>query len=334
TVMVVSLVGGGVAGAASMALAAPLLSVDPYLWLQRTLDEAPPARIVAATAGVVVSLLIAALVAVLLSPLPWGIGVIASIGLGIALVYVGMSAASRRGDALLAVFGRSAPPAIEGPPALDGLPVVVDTSVLIDGRIVDVAAAGFIPGRLLLPHVVLEELQQVADSGDATRRAKGRRGLNVVSELQERGDVVCEVVDERFPGTPAVDAQLIKLARLRAGLLMTQDYNLTRLAQIEGVRVLNLNNLANAVKPVMASGETMSVTVVKEGKEPGQGVAYLEDGTMVVVENGRAHLEESVEVTVTSVLQTAAGRMIFAALAAEARPARPARQPRARVVSR
>jgi uncharacterized protein YacL len=204
-----------------------------------------------------------------------------------------------------------------GPGPLDGQPVIVDTSVLIDGRIVDVAAAGFVPGRLLIPGFVLEELQRVADSADPFRRQKGRRGLGVVDALQKAEDVVCELVDLDFPGTPDVDARLVKLARARNAALMTQDYNLNRLAQIEGVRVLNLNDLANAVKPIVGAGESMAITIVKEGKEPHQGVGYFEDGTMVVVENGRSHVDETVTVTVTTVLQTTAGRMIFATLADE-----------------
>ncbi len=189
--------------------------------------------------------------------------------------------------------------------------------MLIDGRIVDVAAAGFVPGRLLIPGFVLEELQRVADSADPFRRQKGRRGLGVVDALQKSEDVVVELVDLDFPGTPEVDARLVKLARARNASLMTQDYNLNRLAQIEGVRVLNLNDLANAVKPIVGAGESMAITIVKEGKEPHQGVGYFEDGTMVVVENGREHVDETVTVTVTTVLQTTAGRMIFATIAAD-----------------
>ncbi len=333
-----ALLSAGVAGAVSLALAGPLLSVEPYLWLVRTLDEAPAPQIMGATAGLVVALLVSALVAVLLSPLPWGLGVLISLALACTLVYVGVRAGSRRRDALVEAFSRHGAAAAEAPVAQDGQPVVLDTSVLIDGRIVDVVAAGFIPGRLLIPGFVLEELQRIADSGERLRRAKGRRGLDVVDQLRQSGDVVCEMVDIEFPGRPEVDAQLLKLARLRSAALMTQDFNLTRLAQVEGVRVLNLNALANAVKPIVAAGETMTVTVVKEGKEPHQGVAYLEDGTMVVVENGRDHQDETVEVTVTSVLQTSAGRMIFAAFDAPdpGRPARASRQQArgARVVQR
>lgn len=325
------LLAAGFVGAVCLALAAPLLSVDPYLWLERMLDEAPAAQILGATLGLIVALLIAALVAVLLSPLPWDLGVIISIAVAVALTYVAIKAGSRRRDAFFDVFGRGrvgtpADPTIDDLAPQDGQAVVLDTSVLIDGRIVDVAAAGFVPGRLLLPGFVLEELQRIADSGDPIRRAKGRRGLGVVETLRQERDVRCELIDLDFPGTPEVDSRLVKTARVRGAAIMTQDYNLNRLARIEGVRVLNLNDLANAVKPIVAAGEIMTVAIVKEGKEAQQGVGYLEDGTMVVVERGRERQNETVTVTVTSVLQTAAGRMIFAALnSAEEEHADPAR---------
>jgi uncharacterized protein YacL len=316
TIAGAALLAAGAAGAASLALAAPLLSVEPYLWLERTLDEAPPSQIVGGLIGLLAALLISALLAVLLNPLPWGLGVLISLSMAAALVYVGVRTGTRRRDAFSAFFGRGASSVDidQGPAPLDGQPVIVDTSVLIDGRIVDVAAAGFIPGRLLIPGFVLEELQRVADSADPFRRQKGRRGLGVVDALQKSDDVVCELVDLDFPGTPDVDARLVKLARARSAMLMTQDYNLNRLAQIEGVRVLNLNDLANAVKPIVSAGESIAISIVKEGKEPHQGVGYFEDGTMVVVENGRTHVDETVTVTVTTVLQTTAGRMIFASL--------------------
>ncbi len=322
TIAGAALLAAGAAGAASLALAAPLLTVEPYLWLERNLEEAPAAQVVGAVIGLIAALLIATMVAILLKPLPYGAGVLLSLGLAAVLVYVGVRTGSRRRDALGVVFGRGAAAAgvnIDdgGPGPLDGQPVIVDTSVLIDGRIVDVAAAGFVPGRLLIPGFVLEELQRVADSADPFRRQKGRRGLGVVDALQKAEDVVCELVDLDFPGTPDVDARLVKLARARNASLMTQDYNLNRLAQIEGVRVLNLNDLANAVKPIVGAGESMAITIIKEGKEPHQGVGYFEDGTMVVVENGRSHVDETVTVTVTTVLQTTAGRMIFATLADE-----------------
>jgi len=334
-----ALLAAGAAGAASLALAAPLLTVEPYLWLERTLDEAPAGQMIGALIGLIAALLIATMVAVLLNPLPYGLGVLLSLSLATVLVYVGVRTGSRRKDALGVLFGGRGAAVVDidegGPGPIDGQPVLVDTSVLIDGRIVDVAAAGFVPGRLLIPGFVLEELQRVADSADPFRRQKGRRGLAVVDALQKAEDVVCELVDLDFPGTPDVDARLVKLARARSAALMTQDYNLNRLAQIEGVRVLNLNDLANAVKPIVGAGESMAITIIKEGKEPHQGVGYFEDGTMVVVENGRSHVDETVTVTVTTVLQTTAGRMIFATLADEdSTKSRVLRPSRAKVAQR
>ena len=334
TVAMIALIAAAATGGVSLALAAPLLSVDPFLWVQRTLEEAPIGQVVGATVGLVAGLLVAALAAVLLSPLPFGSGVLVSICLAIALVYIGVRTGTRRRDEvarLLARGGSSA--ALDSADAAGSSQrVVVDTSALIDGRLVDVAAAGFLGGTLLLPGFVLEELQRVADSGDPMRRAKGRRGLSVVEALQVLPGIECTVVDVEYPGNVEVDLRLVKLVRAEGAALLTQDYNLNRLARIEGLRVLNLNELANALKPIVAAGETMSVTIVKEGKEPHQGVGYLDDGTMVVVEGGRNHQDETVTATVTSVLQTAAGRMIFAAMEIpdetrprRLRPSRPAK---------
>lgn len=308
----------GIVGAAALALAAPMLTLEPYLLLESLLDEAPPGQILGAVAGVVVGLVIAALVAALLGPLPFYIGTVISLALAAALVHAGLRVATRRHTAFAdLVRSRSAGPAVPPPSApdtqpTDGPAVVVDTSALIDGRIVDVAKAGFVPGRLLIPGFVLEELQRVADSGDPMRRARGKRGLTVLEELQRRQEVVCEVVDLNFPDVAEVDSRLIKLAVERSAALLTGDHNLNRIARIAGVRVLNLNDLANALKPILAAGEEISIAIVREGKELQQGVGYLDDGTMVVVEHGRDHLGDTVRATVSSVLQTTSGRMIFA----------------------
>jgi uncharacterized protein YacL len=317
-VTAITLAGSAIVGAAALALAAPLLTIEPYLWLEHMLDEAPPAQIFGALVGIVAGLIIATLVAILLSPLPLHLGTVVSIVLALALVHVGARTGTRRRQAfasLLHVDPRGSGDAgmgTHGVAAIDGPPVVVDTSALIDGRIVDVARAGFVPGRLLIAGFVLEELQRVADSGDPMRRARGHRGLTVLEELQRRDDVVCEVVDLNFPDVSEVDARLIKLAVARSAALLTTDHNLNRIAQIAGVRVLNLNDLANALKPILSAGEEISIAVVREGKELHQGVGYLDDGTMVVVENAKARLGDTVRATVTSVLQTSAGRMIFA----------------------
>jgi uncharacterized protein YacL len=315
------LLGTGAAGSAALALAAPLLTVDPFLWLEQFVDHAPASELLGALIGLIAALLISALVAVLLSPLPWGIGFLLSVSLACCLSYVGIRTGTRRRDAFVEVVRRrgAGDAAMDDPVAQDGAPIVIDTSVLIDGRIADVAASGFIQGRLLVAGFVLEELQKVADSGDSLRRSRGRRGLAVVEELKRQVHVTCEVIDQEFPGTPEVDAKLVKLARARGAALMTNDFNLNRLASVQGIRVLNLNDLANALKPMVSSGEGFDLTIVKEGKEPHQGVGYLEDGTMVVVEGGSEHVDSQVRVTVTSVLQTAAGRMIFATTADEQR---------------
>jgi uncharacterized protein YacL len=328
------LLGTGVAGAAALALAAPLLTVEPFLWLENILDHAPAGELIAALAGGSAGLLVSTLVGVLLLPLPWGIGFVISASVACCLVYVGIRTGTRRRDAFVELMHRRGTPvsAADDPAAQDGVPIVVDTSVLIDGRISDVAASGFIQGRLLVAGFVLEELQRVADSGDSLRRSRGRRGLAVVEELKRQVHVTYEVVDQDFPGTPEVDAKLVKLAKARGAALMTNDFNLNRLASVQGIRVLNLNDLANALKPIVSSGEGLDLTIVKVGKELHQGVGYLEDGTMVVVEGGREHLDHQVHVSVTSVLQTPAGRMIFATAATELRQAmegrpRPAPRP-------
>ena len=194
--------------------------------------------------------------------------------------------------------------------AAGGTPKVLDTSVIIDGRILDIVRSGFLDGPLILPRFVLRELQNIADSSDAMRRTRGRRGLDVLTKLQALSPL--EIVERDYDTVSEVDAKLVLLARERAGKLVTNDFNLNRVANVEGVAVLNINELANAVKPVLLPGEELRVALIKEGKEPHQGVGYLDDGTMIVVENGRRQVGETVDVAVTSALQTAAGRMIFA----------------------
>jgi uncharacterized protein YacL len=190
-------------------------------------------------------------------------------------------------------------------------PKIVDTSVIIDGRIVDICEAGFVEGILVVPRFVLAELQHVADAADPLKRNRGKRGFEVLQRLQRCARVRVEISDEDFPAVREVDLKVIELARARGGHVLTTDYNLNRVAELSGLAVLNVNDLANAVKPAVLAGEVMQVQVLREGKESGQGVAFLDDGTMVVVDQGRKHLGQTVEVTVTSVLQTSAGRMIF-----------------------
>jgi uncharacterized protein YacL len=188
---------------------------------------------------------------------------------------------------------------------------ILDTSVIIDGRIADVCEAGFIEGTFIVPQFILQELQYIADSQDSTKRARGRRGLDVLHKIQKMSNINVRIIDEDFPKIKEVDSKLVALGKLMNAKIITNDFNLNKVAQLQGVSVLNINELANSLKPVVLPGETMRVFVLKEGKEYNQGVAYLDDGTMVVVENGRKIIGKNAEVMVTSVLQTTAGRMIF-----------------------
>jgi uncharacterized protein YacL len=194
-------------------------------------------------------------------------------------------------------------------------PKLLDTNVIIDGRIADIARAGFLEGPIYVPRFVLEELHLIADSPDTLRRNRGRRGLDILNEMQEEPDVDIRIFEDYPSISPgdAVDAKLVQLAKMLGAAVVTNDFNLNKVAQLQGVRVLNVNELANAVKPVVLPGEELIVTIVREGKEPDQGVAYLEDGTMVVVEHGKDRIGGSVRIVVTSVLQTVAGKMIFGA---------------------
>ncbi|EOH95310.1 PIN/TRAM domain-containing protein [Enterococcus pallens] len=189
---------------------------------------------------------------------------------------------------------------------------ILDTSVIIDGRIYDIAKSGFLEGVLMIPNFVLYELQYIADSGDSLKRVRGRRGLDILNSLQKEDGIAVEMYDGDFEDINEVDSKLIKLAKLLDGVIVTNDYNLNKVSEFQNVAVLNINALANAVKPVVIPGENMNVLVVKAGTERQQGVAYLDDGTMVVVEDGQHYMNEHIEVVVTSALQTAAGRMIFA----------------------
>jgi uncharacterized protein YacL len=188
---------------------------------------------------------------------------------------------------------------------------VLDTSVIIDGRIADICETGFLDGTLVVPQFVLRELQQVADSSDSMKRNRGRRGLDVLQRVQKMTNVQVQIVETDFPEVKEVDLKLIELAKRLTGKIVTNDFNLNKVAQLRGVAVLNINELANALKPVVLPGEVLRVFVLKEGKEPGQGIAYLDDGTMVVVDQGKRAIGRTIEVTVTSVLQTTAGKMIF-----------------------
>ena len=194
---------------------------------------------------------------------------------------------------------------------------LLDTSVIIDGRVADLCETGFLEGPFLVPHFILDELQHIADSSDSLKRARGRRGLDILNKIQKMADVDVRVIDEDVPHVKEVDAKLVVLAKKLNARIMTNDLNLNKVAELQGVRVLNINELCNALRPVVLPGETIRVFVLKEGKEAGQGVAYLDDGTMIVVDNARRYIGKNVDVVVTSVLQTTAGRMIFTRLKEE-----------------
>lgn len=191
---------------------------------------------------------------------------------------------------------------------------LLDTSVIIDGRIADICDTGFVDGELIVPRFVLNELQFIADSSDSMKRSRGRRGLDVLNRMQKSSALHIEIVEQDFPKIKGVDSKLVALAQKLNAKLMTNDYNLNKVAELQGVRVLNINELANAMKPVVLPGEQMVVKVIREGKEQGQGVGYLDDGTMIIVDGGQKMINLNVEVVVTSVLQTTAGRMIFTEL--------------------
>ena len=237
-----------------------------------------------------------------LLPLSWGAGLFA------AILYTGLMLAGVKAGARYAVSIRVKNAVTQSAP--EACPKVLDTSVIIDGRIFDICKAGFLEGELVIPTFVLDELRHIADSADPLRRARGRRGLDILQKIRE--DLDCPVrVDDWNEDGVEVDVKLLRLAKRLNGAVVTNDYNLNKVAGVAKVPVLNINELAGALRPVVLPGEEMTVHIMREGKEPGQGVAYLEDGTMVVVENGRRRVGETLDVEVTTVLQTSAGRMIF-----------------------
>lgn len=277
------------------------------VWLETRAVGVPVERLFWGTAGGFFGLIAGLAVGTAAASLFPNIG-LAGIGLPAFLgAYLGAATALRRRGDLEPVSSVLFPTAAKR----NEMAKVVDTSVIIDGRIADLCQTGFVDGVLVVPQFVLRELQQIADSSDPLRRNRGKRGFDVLQRLQQSPKVKVEIVDVDFPQVREVDRKLIELAKTLAGKVLTNDYNLNRVAELSGVAVLNINELANALKPVVLPGEVMQVQVLREGKEAGQGVAYLDDGTMVVIDHGRKYLGQSVEVTVTSVLQTTAGRMIF-----------------------
>lgn len=322
--------------------------VSPYLigrlkrfssWVEVQLNKMPIHDVIAGAIGLAVGLIIANLLGYSFAKIPV-VGDYIPVIFSIVFGYLGITITIRKRQELTGLFdfvprfmkeftkmremraqqaqANTAEKAAAGPvkpqdaSAAPKYYKLLDTSVIIDGRIADICDTGFIEGTLLIPVFVLEELQHIADSADALKRTRGRRGLDILQRIRQSKKVKVEVTNVDFDDIAEVDSKLVRLGQQVGGKIITNDYNLNKVAQLRGVEVLNINELSNAVKPVVIPGETMRVTIVKSGKEPGQGVAYLDDGTMIVVENGYHHMNESITVEVTSALQTAAGRMIFA----------------------
>ena len=291
----------------------PYLTVIPALAALRAVQQLSTAEFVTAIIGLFLGLLLGLLLGLPLSALPGPIGTVAPVGISIflGLGMVGLTVAKRH-DLIAAAESLG----ILGRPATDAAPAVprilVDTSAIIDGRIADIADSGFLFGVLEVPRFVLDEVQRLADSSDSLRRTRGRRGLEILNRMRKSGTTPVQVIDEDVPGTSEVDSKLVALAKKDGRAVLTNDLNLNRIADLQGVRVLNVNSLANAVKPALLPGEDLRVKVIQPGKDAGQGVGYLDDGTMVVVEGGARAIDTEVDVTVTRVLQTVAGRMVFA----------------------
>lgn len=319
---VIGAVALGVLGGLLGFAVAPYLTTRPAHALRVLLAKLSASTLISVGIGLVAGLLVAALLAFPLSFLPDPFGQILPFVGVLIFGYVGvMVFVMRQNDILGSFRGRSASKEKEAKAnpepvgELDpGRTILMDTSVIIDGRIADISRTGFLTGNLLIPRFVLNELQYIADSPDNLRRQRGRRGMEVISQLQKDSVLPIKISDIDVEGTREVDEKLVILARQMHAPILTNDYNLNRVAELQGVTVLNINELANAVKSVLLPGESLSVIVIQEGREVGQGVAYLDDGTMVVIEDGRDRINSQVTVVVTKILQTAAGRMIFARL--------------------
>ncbi len=293
---------------------APFLTTRPVRAFRSIVSQVSAQTMLAALLGLIVGLIIAALVSFPLSLLPSPFGQLLPFLGAVVLGYLGVMAFVLRQNEILGMLRSRLSPGGDAKSADGGggRSVLLDTSVIIDGRIADIARTGFIAGPMLVPSFVLNELQHIADSSDGLRRQRGRRGLDILNRLQKDTGISFRISDLDVEGVRDVDDKLVILARQLRCPILTNDYNLNRVAELQGITVLNINELANAVKAVFLPGENLDVHVIQEGKEIGQGVGYLDDGTMVVVEDGKSRIDQTIAVTVTKVLQTAAGRMIFA----------------------
>lgn len=294
---------------------------DPFIRFMKFFEErllkAPVGDLLFGTIGLIIGLTVAFLVGVALDGLHLAvISDIAPILLSIVFGYVGFQVGFKKRDELMSVFTSRSNKKKEADVGAESFNEVgyklLDTSVIIDGRIADISKTGFIEGILVVPQFVLTELQHIADSSDTLKRTRGRRGLDILKVLQDASNSNVLITEIDFEDVPEVDLKLVRLAKKMGAQILTNDFNLNKVCELHKVSVLNINDLANAVKPVVIPGEEMNVVVIKDGKEHNQGVAYLDDGTMIVVEEGKSYIGQAIVVIVTSVLQTSAGRMIFA----------------------
>ncbi|MBM3156360.1 MAG: PIN domain nuclease [Chloroflexi bacterium] len=296
-------------------LLAPYVTVRPWRWFRKRARRMPRKislpSLVAGAIGLAFALVITALLTLPLSMLPGLWGKVTPLGVAFFLSCIFVPIMILQGPSVLRFFFSSSPTIPAARNNRNDL-LIVDTNAIIDGRIADITQTGFIHGTLLIPRFVLDELRHIADSPDPLRRNRGRRGLEMLTQLQKSQDVPVQISDIDFDDTHEVDSKLVRLAKTLHCPVVSNDFNLNRVAELQGVKVLNINELANAVKPVILPGEELTLRVVQEGKEPGQGIGFLDDGTMVVIEGGRRYLNTDLNISVTRVLQTAAGRMIFA----------------------
>lgn len=316
-VFIAAFVGAGyllkpVYGKPALSAIAALILALSIIFFETRIRKASLKTLIGGAVGSIMGIIGATLIGALLSAqkaIPDSLSSFITLALVLFMSYVGLVVGAIKGDyldlsALGGIFVEKG--------TIKVAPLILDTSVIIDGRVADIAETGFLAGTLVIPKFVLRELQQIADSADSIKRNRGRRGLDILQRLQKKkGCYEVVISDTDFPDIRDVDHKLIELARQIEGKIVTNDFNLNKVAQLRGVQVLNINELANALKPVVLPGETMRVFILKEGKEYNQGVAYLDDGTMVVVDNARRMIGKNIDVSVTSVLQTTAGKMIF-----------------------
>lgn len=298
-----------------------LLFTDPIVkfikWMEEKLLHAPTLDLLFGTIGLILGLVVAFLIGFALSTIDIPlVATAAPIILSVVLGYLGFQVGFQKREEMVSMLtpqrsNNAKKVEIEEPTQKTSYKLL-DTSVIIDGRIADISATGFMEGVFVVPQFVLSELQHIADSSDTLKRTRGRRGLDILKRLQSEREGAIMITEESFDEVSEVDLKLMRAAKKMGGQVVTNDFNLNKVCELHNVQVLNINDLANAVKPVVIPGEDMHVVVIKDGKEQNQGVAYLDDGTMIVIEDGKGFIGQAIDVTVTSVLQTSAGRMIFA----------------------